>query len=129
MFMTKVNANGYTLLAMLVNEIRELTGEDCVFGYRVTREHPSFDVAWPNLKVALDIQRNNEWELKRNYFYDRIEKHRKASGLGWIVFHVAINSADIGGLAETISNIIVNRRRNIAWNNLETKSISWGDLR
>jgi len=127
MLITNVNCGEYLLLALLVNEVREATGEDCGFGYSVGNNRGRFDVAWPCAKVALDIKKGNEYIQNSDCILRRVKKHSEAANLGWVVFYATLNNQDsIGEIIQSISNIIVNRRRNNFGSNIETKTTNQG---
>jgi len=112
----------FFLLALLINEIGEKTGENAVFGYCIGNKRNSFDVAWPCVKVALDANIGAGYTPFARSVSDMLKKRSEAIKLGWIVFDVILDDLDMDGIVETVSNTILARKRNSRQIVIETKN-------
>lgn len=122
MFIDNVFGGDFFLLALLVNEISEKTGENAVFDYCIGNKRNSFDVAWPCVKVALDANIGAGYTPFARSVSDMLERQSEAIKLGWIVFNVILDDLDMDGIVETVSNTILARKRNQRQIVIETKN-------
>ena len=102
------------ILDELISDVNKATGIESRYEFRF---HPTrkwrFDVAWPDAKVALEIE-GGVWQYGRHnraasYLRD-MEKYNEAASMGWMVLRCPWEWVEDGSIRDKLVNAIAGTR-------------------